>query len=150
MHFITAAQVRKQTEARKDQMLCLRSKAITGRGHCKSPDSRRPLLPQRLQESGKVASLLETLWTYNVPFCQKRVLLFFFFPSVTQNHSSTRVLAAGTILPCCPALLTHPFKEMLKEQQGPMVTKALYSQFSIPLGSLVFLLLNCNKLTSCI
>lgn len=31
-----------------------------------------------------------------------------------------------------------------------LVTKALYSPFSIPLSGLVFLLLNCNKLTFCI
>lgn len=75
----------------------------------------------------------------------------FFFLSMTQeNHNSTPVLDTGTISSCFPALFTHPFKEMLKEQQGPMVTKALYSQFSIPLGGLIFILLTCNKLTSCI
>lgn len=61
------------------------------------------------------------------------------FSLTRENH---------TALLYYPALLLY--SERLRGQQGSVVTKTLYSQFSIPLSGLVFLLLNCSSLTSCI
>lgn len=97
-----------------------------------------PQVCRSVLASGTVVSSPETPWACagNVTFRQESLVLLL---SLTrENHSSA-------LLPCAAAL-----SEMLRGQQGSVGTKTLYSQFSIPLSGLVFLLLNCRSLTSCI
>lgn len=83
-------------------------------------------------------------------FCQKRIFKKFFrFLSDSRKPELYACTEHRNILPCYLALFIHSFKEMLKKQKGTVVTKTLYSQFSIPIIGLVFLFLNCNKLASC-